>query len=79
MSSEADTRANFTDPALAAAGRGPDTIIREHYFTDGRKLAEFAELYIRRTPADIFNLIPAEDAQVQTLLSEIGELLEEKS
>lgn len=39
MRSEADTRANFIDPSLAAAGWGPDTIIREHYFTDGRKLA----------------------------------------
>ncbi len=39
MPSEADTRANFIDPALAEAGWGADTIVREYYFTDGRKLA----------------------------------------
>lgn len=39
MSSEADTRANYIDPALKAAHWQPSNIIREHYFTDGRKLA----------------------------------------
>ena len=39
MQSEADTRANYIDPALAAADWKPLNVIREHYFTDGRKLA----------------------------------------
>ncbi|WP_285131311.1 hypothetical protein [Leclercia adecarboxylata] len=39
MTSEADTRANYIDPALGAADWQPGNIIREHYFTDGRKLA----------------------------------------
>jgi len=39
VASEADTRANFIDPALLAAGWGKHQIIREYYFTDGRKLA----------------------------------------
>ncbi len=39
MTSEADTRANYIDPALCAAHWLPRHIIREHYFTDGRKLA----------------------------------------
>jgi type I restriction enzyme R subunit len=39
VSSEADTRANYIDPALKAAHWQPNNIIREHYFTDGRKLA----------------------------------------
>jgi type I restriction enzyme R subunit len=39
MSSESDTRANYIDPALKAAHWQPINIIREHYFTDGRKLA----------------------------------------
>lgn len=39
MRSEADTRANFIDPMLAVAGWWPENIVREHYFTDGRKLA----------------------------------------
>lgn len=39
MASEADTRANYIDPALRAAGWQPSNIIREHYFTDGRKMA----------------------------------------
>lgn len=39
MSSEADTRANYIDPALKAAHWQASNIIREHYFTDGRKLA----------------------------------------
>ncbi len=39
MSSEADTRANYIDPALKAAHWEASNIIREHYFTDGRKLA----------------------------------------
>ncbi|MDT8424449.1 MAG: DEAD/DEAH box helicase family protein [Methyloprofundus sp.] len=39
MSSEADTRANYIDPALKAAHWQANNIIREHYFTDGRKLA----------------------------------------
>jgi hypothetical protein len=39
MLSEADTRANLIDPALAAAGWGPENVIREYYFTDGRKMA----------------------------------------
>ncbi|WP_337047720.1 EcoAI/FtnUII family type I restriction enzme subunit R [Serratia liquefaciens] len=39
MTSEADTRANYIDPALGAANWQPGNIIREHYFTDGRKLA----------------------------------------
>jgi len=38
VSSEADTRANYIDPALKAAHWQPNNIIREHYFTDGRKL-----------------------------------------
>lgn len=39
MASEADTRANYIDPALKAAQWQSTNIIREHYFTDGRKLA----------------------------------------
>ena len=39
MSSEADTRANYIDPALKAADWIASNIIREHYFTDGRKMA----------------------------------------
>jgi type I restriction enzyme R subunit len=39
MLSESDTRANYIDPALVAAGWTAQHIIREHYFTDGRKLA----------------------------------------
>ncbi|MCB1759381.1 MAG: DEAD/DEAH box helicase family protein [Gammaproteobacteria bacterium] len=39
MATEADTRANFIDPALAVAGWSSDQVIREFYFTDGRKLA----------------------------------------
>ena len=39
MPSEADTRANFINYALAEAGWGADTIIREYYVTAGRKLA----------------------------------------
>lgn len=39
MSSEADTRANYIDPALRAASWQPANITREHYFTDGRKMA----------------------------------------
>ncbi len=39
VASEADTRANFIDPALLSAGWGSQQIIREYYFTDGRKLA----------------------------------------
>jgi len=39
MQSEADTRANYIDPALYAAGWSAKHIIREHYFTDGRKMA----------------------------------------
>lgn len=39
MASEADTRANYIDPALLAAQWQSTNIIREHYFTDGRKLA----------------------------------------
>jgi type I restriction enzyme, R subunit len=38
MASEADTRANYIDPALKAAHWQPSNIIREYYFTDGRKL-----------------------------------------
>jgi len=38
MTSEADTRANFIDPALTDAGWKSGQIIREYYFTDGRKL-----------------------------------------
>lgn len=37
--SEADTRANYIDPALKAANWQPSQIIREHYFNDGRKMA----------------------------------------
>lgn len=36
--SEADTRANFIDPKLAAQQWESGHIIREYYFTDGRKL-----------------------------------------
>ncbi|MDQ6968874.1 MAG: DEAD/DEAH box helicase family protein, partial [Mariprofundaceae bacterium] len=39
MTSEADTRANFIDPALVSSGWLSHQIIREYYFTDGRKLA----------------------------------------
>lgn len=39
MASEADTRANYIDPALKAAQWQSTNIIREHFFTDGRKLA----------------------------------------
>lgn len=39
MTTEADTRANYIDPALAASGWNSDQIAREYYFTDGRKLA----------------------------------------
>lgn len=39
MTSESDTRANFIDPALSAADWQSTNIIREHYFTDGRKMA----------------------------------------
>ncbi|MDQ6970228.1 MAG: restriction endonuclease subunit R, partial [Mariprofundus sp.] len=39
MTSEADTRANFIDPALVSSGWMSHQIIREYYFTDGRKLA----------------------------------------
>ncbi|MEA1049680.1 DEAD/DEAH box helicase family protein [Lamprobacter modestohalophilus] len=39
MTTEADTRAQFIDPALASAGWKRDQINREYYFTDGRKLA----------------------------------------
>lgn len=39
MSTEADTRANYIDQALKAANWQPSNISREHYFTDGRKLA----------------------------------------
>lgn len=39
MSTEADTRANYIDPALKAAGWRSENIRREFYFTDGRKLA----------------------------------------
>lgn len=35
MSSEADTRANYIDPALKTAHWQPNNIIREYYFTDG--------------------------------------------
>lgn len=36
--SEADTRANYIDPALKDAGWSAITIRRDYYFTDGRKL-----------------------------------------
>lgn len=36
---EADTRANYIDPSIARVGWDSTTIIREFYFTDGRKLA----------------------------------------
>ena len=39
MTSEADTRANYIDPALASSGWQSSRIVREYYFTDGRKLA----------------------------------------
>jgi len=42
MRSEADTRANYIDPALKEASWQSTNIIREHYFTDGRKLAKGA-------------------------------------
>ena len=37
--SESDTRANFIDPQLQNSGWKPNNIVREYYFTDGRKLA----------------------------------------
>lgn len=39
MGTEADTRANYVDPALRAAHWRSEHIRREFYFTDGRKLA----------------------------------------
>mgnify|MGYP003640552049 FL=1 len=36
--SESDTRANFIDPKLVDSHWEPIHIIREYYFTDGRKL-----------------------------------------
>jgi type I restriction enzyme R subunit len=36
--SEADTRANYIDPALQSAGWQSNNIRREYYFTVGRKL-----------------------------------------
>ena len=36
--SESDTRANYIDPQLKNRGWKTDNIIREYYFTDGRKL-----------------------------------------
>lgn len=39
MASEADTRANYIDPALKEAGWLPENIQREYYFTDGRKMS----------------------------------------
>ncbi len=36
--SESDTRAKYIDPKLKLNGREENSIIREHYFTDGRKL-----------------------------------------
>ena len=39
MSTEADTRANYIDPALASCGWNSNQIAREYYFTDGRKLS----------------------------------------
>ena len=36
---EADTRANYIDPALKEASWDKSLITREYYFTDGRKLA----------------------------------------
>ena len=36
--SESDTRANYIDPQLRSRGWMPENIIREYYFTDGRKL-----------------------------------------
>ncbi len=36
--SESDTRANFIDPALSRSGWTAQNIVREHYFTDGRKM-----------------------------------------
>ena len=39
MSTEADTRANYIDPALASCGWNSGQIAREYYFTDGRKLS----------------------------------------
>jgi type I restriction enzyme R subunit len=35
---ESDTRAKLIDPALHAAGWNEDNILREYFFTDGRKL-----------------------------------------
>lgn len=37
--SESDTRANYIDPALSSSGWSPELIVREYYFTDGRKMA----------------------------------------
>jgi type I restriction enzyme R subunit len=39
MASEADTRANYIDPALRTADWHRANITREYYFTDGRKMA----------------------------------------
>ena len=35
--SESDTRAKFIDPALRASNWSDTQVIREHYFTEGRK------------------------------------------
>lgn len=37
MYSESDTRSKFIDPKLKARNWSESQIIREHYFTDGRK------------------------------------------
>ncbi len=39
MNTEADTRANYIDPALASSRWSSSQIAREYYFTDDRKLA----------------------------------------
>lgn len=39
MRSEADTRANYIDPALVESSWKAENIRREHYFTEGRKLS----------------------------------------
>ena len=37
MYSESDTRSKFIDPKLKESAWSESHIIREHYFTDGRK------------------------------------------
>ena len=52
---ESDTRANYIDPQLRNSGWMPENIVREYYFTDGRKLYiyEDADGTIYKNPFDV--------------------------